>query len=156
MITPHPGWVEQSAERWAELSAKIIHRAVSEAGIDPGEILSLSIASRELTVVSIDPLEIAVEQKNILQEVQLILTRNVTDHTVEMTVGHETEDEARHTHEVSDTYTGGGSSAPTEHRHKYEGRKKFLVHNGLAVGEHVLLVREQGGKRYIVWDRVGQ
>lgn len=37
-------------------------------------------------VINVSPLQINVEQKMILGKAQLILTKNVTDHTVEMTV----------------------------------------------------------------------
>ena len=100
------------------------------------------------------PLEILVEQKLTLGEAQLVLCRNVTEFEVDMTVDHFTENETEHTHAVRDTYTGGGSSDPTLHLHAYKGRKTFIVHNGLVVGEEVILLRQQGGQKYIVWDRL--
>ncbi len=105
-------------------------------------------------VVSASPLKITVEQKLTLSERQLILSRNVTEYTFEMTVDHFTEKETEHVHAVHDTYTGGGASSPTEHLHAYKGRKKFIVHNGLRVGENVVLIRQQGGQKYLVVDRV--
>ncbi len=86
-------------------------------------------------VVSASPLKITVEQKLTLSERQLILTRSVTEYTFEMTVEHFTEKAA-------------------EHLHEYKGRKKFTVHNGLQVGENVVLIRQQGGQKYLVVDRV--
>jgi hypothetical protein len=72
------------------------------------------------------------------------LTKAVTDHYVDMTVSHVTENRA-----------GGSLAAAFEsHNHDYKGRKKFLVHNGLKVGEEVILLRAQGGQRFIVLDRV--
>lgn len=106
-------------------------------------------------VTSASPLKILVEQKMTLGKAQLVLSQNVTEFTVEMTVNHYTENETAHTHAVQDTYTGGGSSSPTSHRHAYTGRKKFTVHNGLVVGDEVILLRQQGGQKYIVWDRIG-
>lgn len=106
-------------------------------------------------VTSASPLQINVEQKMTLGATQLILSRNVTEHTVEMTVNHYTESETKHTHGIKDTYTGGGSSEPTSHLHAYKGRKTFTVHNGLVVGDEVILVRQQGGQKYVVWDRIG-
>lgn len=106
-------------------------------------------------VTNTSPLKILVEQKMTLGVAQLILSRNVTEHTVEMTVNHYTESETKHTHEVEDTYTGGGSSEPTSHLHAYRGRKTFTVHNGLVVGDEVVLLRQQGGQKYIVVDRIG-
>ena len=107
------------------------------------------------TVISVSPLKINVEQKLTLEAAQLILSRNVTDYKVEMTVDHWTDNETEHIHAVNDTYTGGGTSQPTTHRHAYRGKKTFTVHNGLMNGERVILFRVQGGQQYIVWDRVG-
>lgn len=106
-------------------------------------------------VTNASPLKILVEQKLLLGEGQLVLCRNVTEYTIEMTVNHYTENETGHTHAVQDTYTGGGSSSPTKHLHACKGRKKFIVHNGLGVGEEVILLRCQGGQKYIVVDRIG-
>ncbi|GHV08706.1 hypothetical protein FACS1894217_11570 [Clostridia bacterium] len=107
------------------------------------------------TVISASPLKINVEQKMVLEKAQLVLSRNVTEHSIEMTVNHTTDYESSHTHAIQDTYTGGGTSSPTSHRHDYTGRKIFTVHNGLVTGDKVILLREQGGQKYIVWDRVG-
>ena len=106
-------------------------------------------------VTSTSPLKILVEQKMTLGAAQLILCRNVTEHTMEMTVNHYTENETEHTHTVQDTYTGGGSSSPTKHLHAYRGKKKFTIHNGLVVGDEVILLRQQGGQKYIVVDKIG-
>ncbi len=107
------------------------------------------------TVSSISPLRIYIEQKLELEEKHLILTRNVTDYQVEMSVEHMTEDESAHTHDIQDTYSGGGTSSSTVHHHAYAGRKTYTVHNGLAAGERVILLRQQGGQKFIIWDRVG-
>lgn len=85
-------------------------------------------------VVSVSPLQILVEQKKPLTEVQLILTRNVKDYEIEITVDH-----------VTGTAEG--------HTHEYNGRKKFIVHNALKVGDSVILVKMQGGQKYIVLDK---
>ena len=106
-------------------------------------------------VVSTNPLKINVEQKMTLEAPQLILARNVTTHTIQMTVDHWTEDETEHKHNIHDTYTGGGTSDPTTHKHAYKGQKTFTVHNELVVGDKVILIREQGGQRFIVIDRIG-
>ena len=95
-------------------------------------------------VINIEPLQINVDQKITLEESQLILTSNVKDHTVEMTVDHFTEN------------TGGGSSysAFESHNHAYTGKKIFTIHKGLVVGEKVFLLRMQGGQKYVVVDRI--
>jgi hypothetical protein len=105
-------------------------------------------------VISASPLKITVEQKITLEKVQLVLTRNVTDYHLDMSVAHNTELETEHIHPVIDTYTGGGTSRPTQHLHAYKNKKKFLVHNALKVGELVVLVRIQGGQKFLILDRV--
>lgn len=78
-------------------------------------------------VVSVSPLKIQVDQKATYTEKMLVLTRNVTDFEADMTVSH----------------TPG-----------YKGRKKFKIHNALVVGDWVVLGRVQGGRRFVVLDRI--
>ncbi len=72
------------------------------------------------------------------------MTRNVTDFYTDMTVDHLTENRAG----------GSGDPAFASHNHGYVGRKTFLIHNSLIVGDEVILVRMQGGQKYVVMDRV--
>ena len=95
-------------------------------------------------VKSVKPLMIMVEQKLPLTEEFLILTYAVKDHWRDMTVDHLTENASG----------GSGDSAYASHNHAYKGRKPFLIHNDLMVGEHVLLLSMQGGQKFIVLDRV--
>ena len=95
-------------------------------------------------VVSVSPLKIQVSAKSIYTEKMLILTRNVTDFEVDMTVSHVTENRAG----------GSGDPAFASHNHDYKGKKKFKVHNALIVGDEVVLGRVQGGKRFVVLDRI--
>lgn len=97
-------------------------------------------------VTSAAPLKIMVDQKKILTETQLILTNNVRDFAVEMTTLPEY-------HETENASGGSGDTAYASHKHKYQGRKKWLVHLALNVGEKVILLRCDGGQRYIVLDR---
>jgi len=87
------------------------------------------------TVTGVDPLEITIDQKLTLTEPFLALCRDVTDYTVEMTAAYETE-------------TAEG------HRHEITGTKQFLVRNGLTLSDEVILMRMQGGQKFVVWDRV--
>lgn len=119
-------------------------------------------------VTSTEPLQIDVEQKMKLGKSQLFLSRNVTDFETEVTVDAETDNalgnhihdvmlnvekggEPLHTHEIS----GGIQGAELIHTHKLKGRMKISVHNGLAVGDEVILLRSQGGQKYLVLDRIG-
>lgn len=85
-------------------------------------------------VISVAPLKILVEQKKLLTMAQLVLTRNVRDYEIEMTIEHVTEASESHTHE-------------------YKGKKKFIVHNALKLGDSVMLIKMQGGQKYIVLDK---
>jgi len=74
-------------------------------------------------VIKASPLEIIVDQKLTLGKSQLVLAREVTDYTTEVTVDGE--------------------------------KKKITIHNGLVVGNEVILLRQQDGQKYIVVDRTG-
>lgn len=86
-------------------------------------------------VTNVSPLKINVEQKLTLTSAQLILTKNVTNYSINVAI---------------DTAT----SESEAHSHKIEGTKKITIKNGLVVGEKVVLLREQGGQRFIVLDRI--
>jgi hypothetical protein len=96
------------------------------------------------TVLSAAPLKIDVEQKMTLSQAQLVLTRAVVDHYVDIEVKHETEDEEG----------GTGAEAYEKHKHKYKGRKKIMIYNGLKPGERVIIIRFQEGQKFLVVDRV--
>ena len=96
-------------------------------------------------VQSVQPLEIYIEQKLQLKEKQLVLTRNVTDYETEITVD-----------TVTGNKSGGsGDSSFASHNHSITGKTKITVHNGLVVGDKVILLRLPGGQKYVVWDRYG-
>lgn len=95
-------------------------------------------------VTSEAPLTITIDQKFELSGEDLILARNVTDYNTDETVDHLTENRAG----------GSGDPAFESHNHNYKGRKTFLIHHKLLVGDKVLMLREQGGQRYVVLDRV--
>ena len=80
-----------------------------------------------------------------LEEDELILTHLVKDYDVDITVGHFTEET-----EVVE----GAMTDIKKHKHEYKGRKKITIHNGLKAGEGVLLIRQQGGQKFIVLDRI--
>lgn len=104
-------------------------------------------------VESVAPLKIVVEQRLHLGEKQLILTDNVRDHEVEITVDHFTQNDAYlETNHGHPSVAEAGFDAT--HKHAYQGRKTFLVHNGLKKGENVILLRMQGGQKFVILDRL--
>ena len=95
-------------------------------------------------VESVSPLTIRIDQKDVVPEEFLILTDLVRDYTVDNTVSHTTENKSG----------GSGYSEFASHNHDYTGRKKIIVHNGLAVGESVILIQQAGGQEFIVLSRL--
>lgn len=95
-------------------------------------------------VETVAPLSIRIDQKDILTEEFLILTDLVRDFSVDITVSHTTENRAG----------GGGDAEFASHNHDYMGRKKIIVHNGLSVGESVILIQQAGGQEFIVLSRL--
>ena len=95
-------------------------------------------------VTSVSPLQISVEQKMTLGAAQLVLTRNVTDYTTTITVDWLTENKSG----------GSGDSAFTSHNHSVLGTKQITIHNGLKVDDKVVLLKQKGGQKYLVLDRV--
>lgn len=89
------------------------------------------------TVTKANPLEINVEQRMNIKGDMILLTSNVTDKEVEVEVNDKTEE---------------GGTEP--HIHNYKGAKKHIHKKGLKAGEKVLLLRIQGGQKYIVLDRL--
>ena len=104
------------------------------------------------TVLSPSPLKIQVDQKKILGTAQLILTDAVRDYNVEMSTIEGT-GKSLGPHYTEDESGGSGYPAFAAHKHRYQGRKKWRVHNALKVGEKVILLRCDGGQKYIVLDR---
>lgn len=121
-------------------------------------------------VISINPLQITVEQKLTLGKEQLVLTRNVTDYSIDVSVQWETvtalkthrhkieafstlnAGDPSHAHAVEELFTEYSSSLA--HIHNISGKKNMTVHSALKVGDEVLLLRMIGGQKFIVMDRV--
>ena len=100
-------------------------------------------------VVSASPLKINVEQKMILTEKQLVLSRNVTDFKTKITAGN-----IKNYYYTGDVNSGTAPVSPS-HVHAV-GTIEVTVHNGLAVGDGVILIRQQEGQKFIVVDRIGK
>ena len=100
-------------------------------------------------VVSAAPLKINVEQKMVLGEKQLILSRNVTNFKTSITGGN-----IKNYYYTGSTTDSGTAPVSPSHVHAV-GKIEITVHNGLVVGDEVILLRQQGGQKYIVVDRIG-
>lgn len=113
-------------------------------------------------VTSASPLKILVDQKFELGEAQLVLTRAVTDYTTSCSVSWSAENAlSTHTHGVNGSDSKGDAIALTSdaasltHKHSIAGTKQITIHAKLKTGEQVILLRMQGGQKYLVLDRIG-
>lgn len=100
-------------------------------------------------VTSTSPLQINVEQKMTLGKAQLILSRNVTDFKTYISGEN-----------IQDYYYKGAdpnvTAVPVSPPHVHAiGKIQITVHNGLVIGDEVILIRQQGGQKYVVLDRIG-
>ena len=95
-------------------------------------------------VTSTSPLKILVEQKLTLGSAQLVLTRNVTNYKTQVTVDWMTEIKSG----------GSGEESFASHNHDISGKKEITIHNGLRTGDEVILLKQKGGQKYLVLDRV--
>lgn len=132
---------------WGEI-ATLIGRAGKDA-VDRTQPMNFSFG----VVMSVNPLKISTDQKMILTDEFLILTNAVRDHRVFITTHDWETEENKHRHGNGND---GQDTDEVSHNHKILGRKKITIHNGLTIGEKVLLLRAQGGQDYIVIDRVDE
>lgn len=100
-------------------------------------------------VTSVSPLQILVDQKFTLGKAQLVLTRHVTEYKTMITGEN-----------IQNYYYVGTppnvSTVPVSPSHKHAiGKIEITVHNGLVDGDEVILIRQQGGQKYVVVDRIG-
>ncbi len=116
-----------------------IIKEIASTVIQNGEPMEVIVGE----VVSASPLEIKIDPKLTIPEENIILTKNTSEWTMEMSVDHVTENRSG----------GGGYAEFASHNHEYKGRKKYLVHNQLVVGDKVIMLKETGGQRYIALDR---
>lgn len=100
-------------------------------------------------VVSAAPLKINVEQKMVLGEKQLILSRNVTNFKTSITGGN-----IKNYYYTGSTTDSGTAPVSPSHVHAV-GKIEITVHDGLVVGDEVILIRQQEGQKFIVLDRIG-
>lgn len=119
---------------------KTIKKAAAE-GVEAGKPVNICFG----TVVGVAPLQINIDQKMTLGEKQLLLAQSVTDYSVKITVEWETEEKSG----------GTGEDSFAAHAHRVIGMKEIMIHNGLIVGDTVILIRQQGGQQYVVLDKIG-
>nr|WP_205127037.1 DUF2577 domain-containing protein [Paenibacillus ginsengarvi] len=86
------------------------------------------------TVTAVDPLEVDVDQRLKLPAAFLLVPESLIGYEVDL----------NHTHSYSEGTTGEALTEPV------------VIRRGLEVGDAVLLLRVQGGQRFVVLDRMVQ
>lgn len=101
-------------------------------------------------VISTSPLKITVEQKMTLGATQLVLTRNVTDFETELSFDDSgiKQDYENWTTDESELIDSGKIAFTAKIKHK------ITIYNALKTGEDVVLMKQKGGQKYLVIDRV--
>ena len=87
------------------------------------------------TVVSASPIKIQVSQKLTLSSMQLVVPRSLTKYTLSMTYDF-------------------GCSETEEHTHELKGTTEVTIDNSLQTGDRVVLIKQDGGQKYFVMDKV--
>ena len=131
-------------------------------------------------VTSINPLEITIEQKLKLTSEFLVLTKNVTDYSVDVSIDWDTESKslnANHSHSADANVSVNSSISPNpdsqtinnnvetnieinetkiglSHAHSITGTKRMTIHNALKKNDTVILIQKRGGQEYIVLDKI--
>lgn len=116
----------------AQKLVMLIKQAAVEA-VNAKDPMSLKIGE----VISSDPLKISINQKITIPSSQILLTSSVRNFTVYESIGDSTESDSS----KKLTYTND------------EGNK-FVANFSLKVGEKVILLRCDGGQKFIVLDRL--
>ena len=97
------------------------------------------------TVTSVKPLAVRLEQRIILSADMLIVPQKFTDHKIKITAGN-----------VKDFYFGGDENSDAQpvippHQHAV-GDLEITVHGELNVGDKLILIRQQGGQKFLIFD----
>ncbi|MGO4786963.1 DUF2577 domain-containing protein [Paenibacillus sp. 2KB_20] len=113
----------------------IIKKAALDA-VNTGNPVAVQIG----TVEAISPLEISLDQRLTLSEAFLIVPESLTRYEIDL----------HHTHEYTDDTGTGSSTKITEPSLPV---KPIVIRKGLTVGDAVIMLRVQGGQKYLVLDK---
>ncbi|MED4953424.1 DUF2577 domain-containing protein [Paenibacillus sp. FSL R5-0527] len=125
-------------------------------------------------ISKVNPLEVIVDQRFTLTADFLYVTERLTRYEIDLKHNHTfdggvTRDalpekiDLQHNHTFDGGMTGDAllDKLDLKHNHAYNGGmtgdalpEKIVIREGLQAGDAVLLLRVQGGQKYVVWDRV--
>lgn len=112
-------------------------------------------------VISVSPLKISIEQKMTLGSAQLILPKNMTDYTIPISIKLTTNDAlSTHNHTVEgidsrgDTIELTSRDVDLKHQHTIDCKNEIIIHNALQINDEVILLKQKGGQKYLVFDKV--
>lgn len=107
-----------------------------------GDAIRASNPAAVLTgsVTKIKPLEVRVDQRFTLTSGLLIVPESLTHFEIEL----------QHTHQYTDTSDSGSTTRTTQPALN----DPIVIRQGLKVGDSVLLLRVQGGQKYVIMDRL--
>lgn len=103
------------------------------------------------TVTNDNPLEITIEDTPYSKKF-LILSRNVTDYKTKISFDNPGIKMGAQNYEHSTEESKGD---PYKISFVTDTKHEITVYNSLKTGEKVILLRIQGGQKYLIWDRVG-
>lgn len=98
-------------------------------------------------VISLSPLKISIEQRMTLTQEFLILTKNVTNYEINIEMNISTENTKLHA-SIED------KEIDMTHKHNILKNIKATINNELKINDDVILLRMQGGQKYIVLDKL--
>ena len=119
------------------------------------------------TITNENPLTVLVEQKMELTGETLIVPKSLTDYEVNIEIDTATESTStntKHTHQVNyidSTINGSSNKTATSeigefdntHSHAVKGTKTITIYNALKKGDKVILIRQQGGQKFLILDK---
>ena len=94
------------------------------------------------TVISADPLKVRLDTKEILDEGFFILTNNVRKYQTKIKI-----DKG----ELKKSLVG----TDNEHTHEFPDEFTITVNNELKADDKVILIKQQGGQKYVILDKIG-
>lgn len=103
------------------------------------------------TVQSVSPLTIYVDQKLILPESFIIVPQHLTDYETEITFDNP---DIKQIYTTWDMQEREESTKAKISFKQPSVKHKITVYNALKTGDKVLLLRQQGGQKFLVLDRV--